>query len=111
MLSAVDNVGLCIPRMASPSGFIYSLPVVVRETGSSFISFSLPYDRACPVATLHRHASVFSDTIPDSGFLTLSGFFSETLPVNCQRLFSFILIESRGIESDNSDPGGALHNF
>ena len=111
MLSAIDDVGLCSPIMASLSGFMYSLPVVVRDTGISSISFSLPYDRACPVATLHRHASVFSDTIPDSGFLTLSGFSSETLPVNCQRLFSFILIESRGIESDNSDSCGALLNF
>ena len=35
MLSAVDDVGLCSPRKASLSGFIYSLPVVVRDTGCS----------------------------------------------------------------------------
>lgn len=41
----------------------------------------------------------------------LSMFSSETLPVNCQRLFSFSLIESRVIESADSDSGGAFLNY
>lgn len=36
---------------------------------------------------------------------------SETLPAYSQRLFSFLMIESREIESADSDSGGAMHNF
>lgn len=73
--------------------FYGSLGYELRPTtGSSFISFSYAPDCTCPVASLHRSASVLSDTIPFTAYSSVNVLFrhtvclqSESLPVLVDR--------------------------
>lgn len=108
MLSAVADVGLWNSRMTPLCGFMYSVPSEYRKF-FHFLFLSpmsvLALLILCTVQPQYLQTHSLFRLVP------LSMFSSDTLPAYSQRVFSFSLIESRGIESEDTDSGGTFLNY
>ena len=95
-------------RMASLSGFIYSVPSEYRK----FISFPLSKSNVCtcPVDPLHRPASVSSDTIPCPALTSVRILFRHIVGETSKSLLVHADREPWDRACD-SDSGGAHLNY
>ena len=95
-------------RMASLSGFIYSVPSEYRK----FFSFPFPKSNVCicPVDPLRRPDSVSSDTIPISACSSVNVLFRHTACLQSESLLVLVDREPWNRACD-SDSGGAHLNY